>query len=230
MTKKNTDFEKTIKYTFSDPKLLETALTHSSYKKEHPGETDDNERLEFVGDAVLDCVIGEELFERLKGEPEGVLTKTRALVVCERSLDIAGREIGLNRTIRFGVGESHTGGADKPSITADAMEAVFGAVLLDGGYSEAKRIILGVLGGTIEQAIRGEIFTDYKSEFQERVQKKGAVTQIDYVLDGMEGPPHDRTFHVHIELDGKPVGSGTGKSKKYAGQDAARNALEGLKE
>ncbi|MBQ7702952.1 MAG: ribonuclease III [Firmicutes bacterium] len=224
------EIQNRIGYRFKDPSLLVTALTHSSYRKEHPEECGDNERLEFVGDAVLDCVVGEKLYRLMADQTEGTLTKTRALVVCERSLDIAGRELGVNRAIRFGYGESQTGGAEKPSIIADAMEAVFGAVFLDGGYENARRIILDVLGDTIEHAIKGEIFTDYKSEFQEKVQRKGTTTDIQYVVDSFDGPPHDRTFYVHIELDGKSVGSGTGKSKKSAGQDAAKNALERLKE
>lgn len=224
------EIEYKIGYKFSDPSLLETALTHSSFKKENEGMAEDNERLEFLGDAVLDCVVGEELYRLLKDEPEGTLTKTRALAVCERSLDSVGKSLGLNQMIRLGAGEYHTGGFDKPSIVADAMEAVFGAVFIDGGYEAVRRVILSVLDETIQMAIRGELFTDYKSEFQEHVQRKGKTTDIQYVVDSFEGPAHDRTFHVHIELDGKPVGSGTGKSKKSAGQDAAKNALERLKE
>ncbi|MCR5181735.1 MAG: ribonuclease III [Clostridia bacterium] len=224
------DIENRIGYRFSDPALLKTALTHSSYKKEHLGAYEDNERLEFIGDAVLDCVVGEELFRRMKGQPEGALTRTRAIVVCERSLDVAGKELGVNEAIRLGVGESQTGGSQKPSITADAMEAVFGAVFIDGGYESARRVILNTLSETISLAIRGELFTDYKSEFQERVQKKGCVTDIQYVVDSFDGPAHDRTFHVHIELNGETVSTGSGKSKKSAGQDAAKNALERLKE
>ena len=224
------EIENKISYKFSDPSLLETALTHSSFKKENPGNICDNERLEFLGDAVLDCVVGEELYRLLEDEPEGKLTKTRALAVCESSLDAAGKDLGINKLIRLGAGEFLTGGSDKPSIVADAMEAVFGAVFIDGGYECARKVILDVLGDTIQHAIKGELITDYKSEFQERVQRKGCVTDIRYVVDSFEGPAHDRTFHVHIELDGKPVSTGTGKSKKSAGQDAARNALERLKE
>ena len=224
------DIEKKIDYRFHNRSLLITALTHSSYRKENEGICDDNERLEFVGDAVLDCVVGEELYRILEGQPEGKLTKTRALAVCERSLDVCGKRLGLNGAIRLGVGESQSGGSEKPSIIADAMEAVFGAVFMDGGYDNARRVILDVLDEILKQAVKGELFTDYKSEFQETVQRKGCVTDIKYVVDSFEGPAHDRTFHVHIELDGKPVGKGSGKIKKSAGQDAAKDALERLKE
>ncbi len=223
------DIENVIGYKFRDPGLIRAALTHSSYGKEHP-EEEDNERLEFVGDAVLDCAVGEELYRILKNQPEGVLTRTRALAVCERSLNTAGRSIGLGRAVRLGMGERQSGGSEKPSIIADAMEAVFGAVFLDGGYDCAKKVILEVLEETLELAVKGELFTDYKSEFQEKVQHKGAVTDIRYVVDSFQGPPHDRTFYVHIELDGETVGKGSGKSKKSAGQDAAKDALERLKE
>ena len=132
------NLQKTINYIFEDQTLLETALTHSSYKRENPGVTQDNERLEFIGDGVLDAIIGTELFNRLPDKPEGVLTKLRSLIVCERSLSRAGREIGLNKCLRLGVGETHTGGLNKDSIIADAMEASIGAVFIDGGYDKCK--------------------------------------------------------------------------------------------
>ena len=223
------EIENRINYSFSNPDLLVTALTHSSYKREHKEVREDNERLEFLGDGILDAVIGLELYRRLKERQEGALTKTRALVVCERSLAEAGLKLGLNEYILFGHGEEHTGGAHKDSIIADAVEAVIGAVLIDGGYQVCERFILDLLTDTVDKAVKGEIFTDYKSEFQELIQKTDKVSEILYVTDREEGPDHDKKFFVHVEVAGRVLGHGTGKTKKEAGQNAAKEAISGLK-
>ena len=222
--------EEKLDYRFRDPDLLETALTHSSYKREHPGVKEDNERLEFLGDGVLDAVIGLRLYQKLNNKPEGVLTKVRSLVVCERSLAALGKELGLNNHIRFGTGEKNSGGANKDSIIADAVEAVIGAVLVDGGYDSCEKVILHILDDTLEQALTGSLYTDFKSEFQEKIQKKGHITEINYVVDGSEGPDHDKVFKVHVEVDGVNMGCGSGKSKKEAGQNAAREAIKKINE
>ena len=200
--------EEKLNYSFSDRSLLTTALTHSSYRREHPGCGHDNERLEFIGDGILDAVIALKLFRMEPDKPEGTLTKTRALVVCEKSLATVGRTIGINLHLLLGTGEEKTGGRDKDSIIADAMEAVMGAVLIDGGYETCERVILGLLSDTIDEAISGALITDHKSEFQELVQK---------------------LFFVHVEVDGKIMGSGSGYSKKEAGQNAAKEAIANLK-
>lgn len=222
------EIEKRINYTFKDPDLLVTALTHSSYKREHKEARDDNERLEFLGDGILDAVIGLRLYN-LSSKHEGALTKTRALVVCERSLAETGLRLGLNEEILFGTGEMHTGGPHKDSIIADAVEAVIGAVLIDGGYEACERVILEMLSGTVEKAVNGELFSDYKSEFQELIQKDDKKSDIKYVTDREEGPDHSKKFFVHVEVAGKVMGRGTGKTKKEAGQNAAKEAISGLK-
>lgn len=226
------DYQKildTIGYNFKDPELLSQALTHSSYRRERPSEGEDNERLEFIGDAILDAVIGTELYSRLPKEHEGVLTKLRSLIVCERSLSNVGREIGLNTYIKLGTGERHTGGEFKDSIIADAMEALIGAIFLDGGYETARERILCILSETIEKAIDGKLFNDYKSELQEYLQRREEKPEIIYVTDRAEGPDHNKVFFVHVEAAGVLYGRGSGKSKKEAGQNAAREALEKLR-
>lgn len=222
-------FENRIGYEFRDPGLLTTALTHSSYKREHASVREDNERLEFIGDGILDSVIALYLYRNEPLLPEGDLTKIRALIVCEKSLAEAGRRMGINEMILLGAGEARSGGASKDSIIADAVEAFLGAVLIDGGYESCESVILSVLSETIESALRGDLFADYKSEFQELAQTGGGNKEIVYVTDRSEGPDHDKTFFVHVELDGKCMGYGTGKSKKEAGQNAAKAAIDGLK-
>lgn len=221
--------EEKLNYSFSDKNLLKTALTHSSYRREHPEQGHDNERLEFIGDGILDAVIALKLFRLEPDKPEGTLTKTRALIVCERSLAQAGRNIGLNDHLLLGAGEEKTGGRTKDSILADAVEAVIGAVLIDGGYEVCEKVILELLSETMEEAMKGSLFTDHKTEFQELVQKKGRVNEIKYITDRSEGPDHHKTFFVHVEVDGKTMGSGTGRSKKEAGQNAAKQAIANLK-
>lgn len=224
-----TQLENITGYHFRDRSLLVTALTHSSYRREHDDVSSDNERLEFIGDGILDAVIALYLYKEHPRLPEGKLTKLRALIVCERSLAEAGRSISLGDHLLLGAGESRNGGASKDSIIADAMEALFGAILIDGGYEACEKVILNILSQNIKEAIEGRSFSDYKSEFQEMVQEKGVQKEILYVTDGSEGPDHDKRFHVHVELDGRIMGKGTGKSKKEAGQNAAKAAIEGLK-
>ena len=221
--------EKRIGYNFKDPELLSKALTHSSYRREHPSDGEDNERLEFIGDAVLDCVIGTELYRRLPKEQEGVLTKMRSLIVCERSLSLVGREIGLNTFLKLGTGERHTGGEFKDSIIADAVEALIGAIFLDSSFETVNERVLDILGETISKAIDGKLFNDYKSELQEYLQSKEDKPEIIYVTDKAEGPDHNKVFFVHVEAAGVLYGRGSGKSKKEAGQNAAREALENLR-
>ncbi len=221
--------ENELNYSFCDPGLLKTALTHSSYRREHPECKHDNERLEFIGDGILDAVIALKLFRMEPDKPEGTLTKTRALIVCEKSLAEAGRNIGINRHILLGSGEEKTGGREKDSIIADAVEAVIGAILIDGGYENCEKVVLELLSGTVDKAVNGCLITDYKSEFQEIVQKKGTVNDIKYITDRSEGPDHHKLFYVHVEVDGIIMGSGSGYSKKEAGQNAAKEAIANLK-
>lgn len=219
----NSDFEKKIHYTFRDKELLNQALTHSSFCREH-GVTpkDNNERLEFLGDAFFDAIISVELYKRLERVDEGRLTKTRALIVCEKSLAAVALRLGIGNYLNMGKGEEHSGGRNRESILADAVEAVVGAIYLDGGYEEAYRFVSREFRGTVEDALAGKLFTDYKTQVQEVLQKRGRKTTITYQMDREEGPDHDKTFYVHLVCNGKRLGSGCGKSKKEAEQDAAK--------
>lgn len=225
----NRQFEKIIKYKFINEEYLERALTHSSYNREKNTKHMDNERLEFLGDAFLDAIVSVELYHRMEKVTEGRLTKTRALIVCENALAEAARTISLGSFINMGHGEESAGGRSKDSILADAMEAVIGALFLDGGYDAAKKFVLDVFSDTIDRAIQGKIFLDYKSEVQEVLQSRGIPVNIIYATDREEGPAHDKTFFVHMECNGKSYGRGSGKSKKEAEQSAARETLAALK-
>ncbi len=222
------DFEKVLGYKFKDRSLLKRALTHSSYCSENDlPHSCSNERLEFLGDAFLSAVTGEALYKRLQHNDEGFLTKKRALVVCERSLELVGKKLGIGQYLYLGAGEEHTEGRNRTSITADAVEAVIGAIYLDSGYEAVKDFILREFGGLIEGAISGRLFPDYKTQVQEILQKGGTAPEISYVLDRTEGPDHNRMFFVHLSVNGRTLGRGSGKSKKEAEQDAARHSLEG---
>lgn len=223
----NETFQSGIGYHFSDTTLLEKALTHSSYTREHYlGREYCNERLEFLGDAFFDAIVGEELFRRLPSEEEGMLTKYRAAVVCSRSLASEGRKLGIGPVIKLGHGEDASGGRDRDSIIADAMEAVIGAVFLDGGYDDAKATVLSLFGSTISDAVAGKLHSDYKTEFQEKIQAGGPAA-ISYELEKETGPDHDKTFYVSLSVNGEIMGEGKGKTKKEAEQNAAKDALTG---
>lgn len=220
------DFEKKIGYRFKNSTYLERALTHSSYNKEKNTKHMDNERLEFLGDAFFDAIIGVELYHKMGQVTEGKLTKTRALVVCEQSLARVGRRLGVGQFINMGHGEESAGGREKDSILADAMEAIIGALYLDGGYEAAQKFVVETFADIIDEAVSGKLFSDYKSEVQELLQKKGKNVNITYEIDREEGPAHDKTFFVHLECNGQNLGCGSGKSKKEAEQNAAREALQ----
>lgn len=224
----NRDFDKVIQYTFRDKELLNKALTHSSYCREHAVETkNNNERLEFLGDAFFDAIISVELYNRLTQVDEGKLTKTRALIVCEKSLAQIARRLGIGDYLNMGKGEELSGGRHRESILADAVEAVIGAIYIDSGYEEAARFVSREFADTIDNAVAGKLFTDYKTQVQEALQKRGRKTVISYHLDKETGPDHDKTFYVHLVCNGKTLGSGSGKSKKEAEQKAAKATLEG---
>ena len=211
--------------------MLETALTHSSYCRDNsiPMERC-NERMEFLGDAFLDAIVGEEMYKRLPEKPEGILTKRRAAAVCGDALVVVGEEIGIGKYMRLGLGEKKNGGRSKHSIVGDATEALIGAIYLDGGYDEAKRFVLREFGELIDEAAHGELGRDYKSEIQVKLQAGGKCPEIKYVEAGESGPDHDKTFRMELYCNGVVIGSGIGKNKKQAEQEAARDALErGLK-
>ncbi|MDD6276646.1 MAG: ribonuclease III [Clostridia bacterium] len=215
--------EQKINYTFNNKNLLLRALSHSSYVNENGTECKgSNERLEFLGDSVLGFITAENFFKNYTKLPEGELTKLRAAVVCEKSLAGFAREIDLGNFLLLGKGEIVTGGKERPSILADAFEALIAAIYLDGGIESAKTFVLKY----IDEAIRKhQSFKDYKTMLQEIVQKNPGEL-IEYVLVGETGPDHDKRFEVEVHLNSNVVGRGIGKSKKKAEQEAAKEALE----
>lgn len=215
-----------IGYRFRDQALIREAVTHSSYVKESREAVRSNERLEFLGDAFFDAVIGEELFRRFPKREEGSLSRIRAAIVCEKSLAKEAAGIDLGEHLLLGRGEEKNGGRERESILADALEAVIGAVYVDGGFEAVQRVVLDLFHGIIEDAARGKyVQQDYKTRLQEVLQAEG-VTEIRYLLTGEEGPDHDKTFMVRLAVNGLPQTEGTGKSKKQAEQEAARKMLE----
>jgi ribonuclease-3 len=216
-----------IGYRFKKPSLLLTSLTHSSYINESGQDiVNNNERLEFLGDAIFDAIISEYLYDKMKDVEEGRLTKLRALIVCERSLAECGNRLGINRHLRLGKGEEQNGGRYRNSIIADAMEALIAAIYLDGGLKAAKDFVLNSFKDTIDRAMSGEIHSDFKTELQEKLQAKGKPNIL-YQVDRQEGPDHRKTFYISLWADGEKIGQGQGKSKKEAEQNAAKSALEG---
>lgn len=219
--------QKELGYSFNDVTLLDTALTHTSYVKGDGNGSEHNERLEFLGDAVLELCVSEKLYKEYPGLNEGVMTRVRALCVCEGALHKAAGRLGLGGYLQLSHGEEHSGGREKPSILADAMEAVIGAVFLDGGMEHAKALVMMVTEGSIDAAVQRVNTKDYKTMLQEYVQKKhqGNVT---YELVDTSGPDHMRTFTLQAVIAGEKMGMGSGASKQEAGQCAAKATLEKL--
>lgn len=222
------EFERIIEYEFKNKTLLETALTHSSFGRDTGVYHENNERLEFLGDAFLDAIIGAELYRLLPDDHEGKLTKIRALIVCEKSLAETARKIDLGQYIRVDKGVEQSEGRNRDSILSDAMEAVIGAVYLDSDFETCDTFVRGLMAETVDKAIKGNLFVDYKSEIQEYLQKDGSIV-LNYVTDKEEGPDHNKVFYMHLEKEGSILGSGSGKTKKEAEQNAAKQALEILK-
>ena len=220
------NIEDKIGYRFKDTKLLETALTHSSYAREK-NSAEYNERMEFLGDAMLDAIAGEELYRAFPDREEGFLSRTRASLVCEKFLFEVARSTGIGEHIRIGAGEEKTGGRNRPSILADAVEALIGAVFLDGGYEAAKEVVLHLLADGLAEVKAGRaVITDYKTALQELLQADGlSAGDIRYEDAGQCGPDHDKVFTVRLLVNGTQVAEGEGKSKKQAQQNAARAAL-----
>ena len=230
--KHNTDldgFQKIIQYQFNNIGLLKNALTHSSYANEKKtGNYKDNERLEFLGDAVLELTSSEFIYTGNPDMNEGKMTRLRASIVCEPTLAMCARQIHLQEYIMLGKGEDLTGGRTRDSIISDALEALIGAIYLDGGYQAMQNFVKKSFSRMIDQAIDGKLFSDYKSEVQEILQGKGKPVTIAYETDREEGPAHDKTFFVHLSCNGEIMGKGIGKSKKEAEQNAAKQTLEML--
>lgn len=224
------ELEKKLNYTFRDPALLEEALSHSSYANEHrSAHLRSNERLEFLGDSVLGFVTAEFLFLQHPDLPEGDLTRIRAALVCEQSLFEVAQKLGLGSYLKLGRGEESGGGRARTSILADATEAVFAAVYLDGGIGAASELIHRcLLEAEREEAVE-ERRRDYKTALQELVQRQ-ADQVLTYRMAGEAGPDHAKTFQAEVLLNGRILGTGSGHSKKEAEQAAARSALEVLDE
>ena len=211
-----------IRYSFKDIKLLKTALTHSSYANEN--KTQSYERLEFLGDSILSFVVSKHLYSSNENIPEGEMSKLRASIVCERSLDECAKKLNFSEYLILSKGEELTGGRKRASILADVFEAVLAAIYLDSDFNEAERFVMDQLGDAIAKACKGEsLYNDYKTELQEIAQGHGK--KVEYVHVKEEGPAHDKIFTVNVLYDGNVVSEGKGKSKKDAEQNAAKYAI-----
>lgn len=220
------EFQKKIGISFHDPKLLTHALIHSSYANERKMSKDkNNERLEFLGDAVLELVTSDYLFRTYKKEPEGKLTKLRASLVCEPTLAMCAKDIALGEYLLLSRGEDMTGGRERDSILSDAFEAVIGAVYLDQGIESARKFIETHLLKDVENKV---LFFDAKTQLQEIIQGEGNET-LHYVLVKEEGPDHQKQFTIEARLGDEVIGRGVGRSKKTAEQHAAFEAIKKYK-
>lgn len=218
--------EEKLGYHFQEPALLENALTHSSYANEHHAiKSQSNERLEFLGDSVLGMVVADYLYRNFPALPEGDLTRMRANLVCEGNLVVVAKMWDLGSYLKLGKGEESCGGRERPSIQADAVEAVLAAVYLDSGIAQARKIIQKFILDNIAQM--SQAGRDFKTALQELVQRKSGQV-LTYHLIGQSGPDHAKTFEMEVQLNGKSIGAGKGRSKKDAEQAAARAALEAL--
>ncbi len=221
------ELEKKTGHTFRDPELLRQALCHSSYANEHRlQQLHDNERLEFLGDAVLEIISSDHIFHNYPEMPEGQMTRLRASIVCEPTLAMCAREFGLPEYLLLGRGEEHTGGRMRDSIVSDALEALIGAIYLDGGLADAKEFVETYILTDIEHK---KLFYDSKTILQEIVQRDFREKEIRYVLTGEEGPDHAKRFKVQVMIGNHAAGQGQGSTKKAAEQEAAYRTLIGLK-
>ncbi|MBQ7956233.1 MAG: ribonuclease III [Lachnospiraceae bacterium] len=220
------ELERRIGYVFDNKALIKQAVTHSSFTNEQKiNKLGNYERLEFLGDAVLELISSDFLYHEYPDKPEGTLTKTRAAMVCEPSLAFCARDLELGKFMLLGKGEESTGGRDRDSITSDAMEALIGAIYLDGGIGKAKEFIYRFILSDLEDK---QLFFDSKTTLQELAQKE-LKAEICYELVSENGPEHEKEFVVEVHMDGKVLGRGYGKNKKSAQQHAAYEALLLLK-
>ncbi len=215
--------EKKLDYKFKDLELFKTALTHSSYANETSVES--NERLEFLGDAVLGFIVAHVLYKRYPDASEGKLSKMRSSIVSRMNFAHLARELKIDKQVLLGKGEENTGGRERESNISGTFEAVIGAIFIDGGYRRVSKIITTLL----KNCLNGdeEIFKDYKTKLQEVAQRKfKKVPKYKVVLE--EGPPHDKNFHIEVRLGRKSFGKGVGRNKKQAEQEAAKQGLESM--
>lgn len=225
--RKQLEFQYVIDYDFKQDGLLLQALTHSSYANEkRMKKHSDNERLEFLGDAVLEIITSEYLYHHFPDLPEGELTKMRASLVCEQTLAYCTKEMRLGDYLLLGKGEEHTGGRQRSSILSDALEAVIGAIYLDGGFASAKEFVLKYI---LTDIAHKQLFYDSKTILQEVVQGQNMGT-MEYGLIAESGPDHAKLFTVELSIGGKPVSTGSGHTKKAAEQEAAYLALVQMQE
>lgn len=221
------ELEKKIGYCFQDKEKLKLAMTHSSFANEKmTGRYESNERLEFLGDAVLELVSSQFLFKKYPDKPEGELTKLRASMVCEQALALCARDIALGKYLFLGKGENLTGGRERPSVTSDALEALIGAIYMDGGFEAAKTFIENYVLNDIESK---QLFYDSKTNLQQVVQQNYPEDELVYRLVEESGPDHNKTFEVEVYIGERMFGFGKGHSKKNAEQEAAYQALLKLK-
>lgn len=219
---------KEVGYTFINEMLIEQAFTHTSFAYESKAKIESNERLEFLGDAVLEIVISEYIYINYSDLPEGEMTKVRASVVCEKSLTNVAEKHNFSNFLLVGKCENKgNNGVRRPSMLADCVESVIGAIYLDGGYQHAKKFILNNLKQEVEKAVKGIGIKDYKTVLQEVLQKN-LPCEIEYIVIKEEGPEHDKDFYVEVMHNKLKLGHGIGKSKKQAEQAAANMALEGI--
>lgn len=220
------DLEKAIGYRFQNISLLQNALAHSSYANERwHNSLMSNERLEFLGDSILGMTVADYLYRNFPDRPEGELTRMRADMVCEKTLAAVANQIGLGEHLLLGHGEERFGGRNRASILADAVESIIAACYLDGGFESAAAFIRRFI--LCDVPVKQLHHTDYKTALQELVQRKKNQV-LTYALVGETGPDHDKSFLVEVSLNGQVVGRGSGRSKKKAEQDAAREAMENL--
>ena len=221
------DFARRLNLPFNDWLLLNRALTHRSFLNEHPDALEDNERLEFLGDAVLDFVVGAWLYNRYPEMPEGDLTRMRSALVYTEQLAVFGRKIGLGAAMRLGRGESQAGGRDRSPLLCDTFEAVIGALYLDSGIDAVLDFVGPLLDEASDEILISRKTEDPKSLFQEWAQSEG-FSAPQYQTRSSNGPDHSRIFEVDAVANGKVYGTGRGHSKQAAAKDAARNALIAL--
>jgi len=218
--------EKSIGYKFKDKNLLKKAFTHTSYAYEN--KTESNEKLEFLGDSILEFISSKYLFENYSNLKEGEMTKVRAAVVCEKSLYKIAKLHNFSDFLYLGKSERKTGGENRPAILADSVEAVIAAIYLDGGIKQTEKFIIQNLKDEIEIATQNVGNKDYKTVLQEKLQANGDVI-IKYEITKEEGPDHNKKFEAQVSCNGKVLAKGKGTSKKEAHMSAAKKALENLK-
>ena len=222
---KKQELQKNIGYQFEDESLLNKAMTHTSYAYENNVES--NEKLEFLGDSILEFISSKYIFKNYPNLKEGEMTKVRAQVVCEQSLYKIAKMHNFSDFLNLGKSEKLSGGKERPAILADSVEAVIAAMYIDGGLKVAEKFIIENLKNEIELATQHDGQKDYKKVLQEKLQIHGDV-KIEYILLNESGPDHDKRFEMEVRCNGKKLAVGTGKSKKLAQMDAAHNAIESL--